>query len=204
MAAFSLLPQDRLQQFIDDFNQGTNSADSKVALGLINGHSVFVVSGIAESVAMFVKYVRQQCAPEGSDQSQLLYSQRKPKVQITYLNTTVPCHCSLLRSAAEEAYKHALLKGWLFDSVKLRLPVSSSTDGHDLRSDANLTKSLIESICILQVNWPAVISKADATHIVDFSPGTASPFAMMTHSLVQGAGVTVIPGGSLVADPHGQ
>ncbi|ORX67658.1 hypothetical protein DL89DRAFT_303911, partial [Linderina pennispora] len=33
MAAFSLLPQNRLQQFIDDFNQGTNSADSKVRIG---------------------------------------------------------------------------------------------------------------------------------------------------------------------------
>ncbi|KAI8318483.1 hypothetical protein GQ54DRAFT_237194, partial [Martensiomyces pterosporus] len=73
-----------LESFIAKFNSFQKNKHLSVFLSLVNAYDQFIVSGELKSVVQFVKLVRSKSAPLDEDQSHIPFSQRKPKVRVSY------------------------------------------------------------------------------------------------------------------------
>ncbi|KAJ2616190.1 fatty acid synthase alpha subunit Lsd1 [Coemansia sp. RSA 1365] len=189
----------KLEALLLDFNSSQPSEDKHVHLAVVNSYNQFVVSGTVRSTVKLVKLLRSHSARPDEDQSKVPFSKRKAVITTSYLNITVPFHCSLLEEVIPLAYEIAQEKQWTLATSDMRLPVCASNDGHDIRDKEDLTRYIIESICVLPVNWPHAISAHKTTHIVDFSVGGFSGFGQLAYKNVEGQGIPVICAGALVA-----
>ncbi|KAJ1958082.1 beta subunit of fatty acid synthetase, partial [Linderina pennispora] len=144
---------------VAEFNSSCVSPADHVYLALINSFDNFVVTGRLTIIIQFVQFVRQRCAEPGVDQSSTPFPLRKPAVGISYVNSSIVTHCPLLQGTADWIYTFVIEKGWVYKS--------QAGTGADL----DTTRMVINKVCILPVDWPAEVASADATHIVDFSPG---------------------------------
>ncbi|KAI8318722.1 hypothetical protein GQ54DRAFT_314238 [Martensiomyces pterosporus] len=68
-----------IESFIAEFNSCQRDKDLHVFLSLVNTYDQFIVSGELESIVQFVRFARSKSAPLDEDQSQVPFSQRKPK-----------------------------------------------------------------------------------------------------------------------------
>ncbi|KAJ1769664.1 fatty acid synthase alpha subunit Lsd1 [Coemansia sp. RSA 1843] len=186
------LTQEQLQRVIDQHNKQQREAAMYVYISLVNGAHFFVVSGVTSSVAQLVRRLGTTYDAKGTDQSRTNFSQRKPRVVTSYISINAPYHCRLLAHAAERAQKYAARKGWQLDAGEMRRAVRANDDGHDIRTEANLTHYLLESMCVLPVNWPLAVRSTGATHVVDFGPGGAAGFGDINFRILEGRGVPLI------------
>ncbi|ORX72734.1 hypothetical protein DL89DRAFT_264942 [Linderina pennispora] len=192
MVSIRGLAKPYVEQLIHRFNQCNSSPIDHVHIALINNRTHVVVGGVLESVICFVKFIREVCKSPKEDQSHIPVSQRKPVAMVDYLASSVICHSPLMRSVAKWVYPYVVSKGFLLEASGMQIPVSAGHDGHDLRNEESLTKALVDSMGEYTVDWPVVVKGVNATHIVDFSPGGFSIFALLTRSILEGSGTTVI------------
>ncbi|KAJ2550515.1 fatty acid synthase alpha subunit Lsd1, partial [Coemansia sp. RSA 1836] len=169
-----------------------------VHLSLTNCAKVFVVSGVVESIEAFVGLLCKEHDTKGVDQTRVSHSQRKTGVAVKYLSINAPYHCPLLTHAYEGACKYAARKGWVLEASSMLRPVRAGDDGHDIRSEgSSITRYLMQSMCVLPVNWPVAVGCAGITHVVDFGPGGVSGFGVLTQRILDGQGVSVVCAGAV-------
>ncbi|PIA19567.1 fatty acid synthase [Coemansia reversa NRRL 1564] len=190
--------KNKLEALLLDFNNSQPSKDKHVNLAVVNSYDQFVVSATVKSAVKLVEPLRSRSAKPDKDQSKVPFNKRKPVITTSYLNITVPYHCSLLEEVIPLAYKIAQEKQWTLATSDMRLPVCAGDDGRDICSEKDLTRYIIESICVLPVNWPQMIAAHKTTHIVDFGVGGFSGFGQLAYKNVEGRGIPVICAGALV------
>ncbi|KAJ1950171.1 fatty acid synthase alpha subunit Lsd1 [Linderina macrospora] len=193
------LPRSQMRKLVDKFNSKQPSRKKWVFLSLINTSQKSVISG---NVSVIVQFVRSLChisAWPDEDQSRIPFPHRKPYVLASYISMTAPYHSELLVDATVKQYAYAVEKGWVLNSSDMCFPVRAGNDAHDIRAEANLTKYLFESICVIPVNWLVAVTGTDSSHIIDFGPGGETGFGSLTFRNIKGRGVLVICAGSLTA-----
>ncbi|KAJ2052477.1 fatty acid synthase alpha subunit Lsd1, partial [Coemansia sp. S16] len=199
------LTKPALEELIVEFNSRQPLPAKHAFLAVTNTVDRFIVAGHINSAVGFVKFLRSESADPDKDQSRIPYSLRKPVISAQYTAITVPFHCPLLEPAADEAYAMAVEKGWVLCSEDMQIAVRAGDDGHDIRTEADLTLYLLRSILVLPVNWLQATRYPGTTHIVDFGPGGSSGFGVTAHKNNEGLGISVICVGALVSrssKPH--
>ncbi|KAJ2089404.1 fatty acid synthase alpha subunit Lsd1 [Coemansia sp. RSA 986] len=205
VARFKGISKHDLEQYLQSFNACIDAPSKHMYLAVVNTHDNFIVAGKVSSAAKFVKYLRSQSAKGDKDQSRLPFNKRRPAIATSYLGITVPYHCSLLKSTVQPMCDIAYEKSWILDAKDMRLPVRALDDAHDIRIEEDLTRYLLESMCVLQVDWPKVVNPHRITHIVDLGPGGIAGFGYLAYRNIEGSGVPVICIGALAsssAHPH--
>ncbi|KAJ2160105.1 fatty acid synthase alpha subunit Lsd1 [Coemansia sp. RSA 552] len=192
------IPKAALENLLAEFNGRFQADEAHVYLAITNTYDRFIIAGVTASVVQCVQFLRLQSASPDEDQSKMPFAKRKPVISTSYIGITAPYHCRLLEGTVDTMYGVAQRKGWVFSSSDMRLPVRAGDDGHDIRSEENLTRYLFESMCVLPVDFSVAISVPDVTHIVDFSAGGFSVFGQLAHRNVEGRGIPVICAGALV------
>ncbi|KAJ2344393.1 fatty acid synthase alpha subunit Lsd1, partial [Coemansia sp. RSA 2671] len=188
-----------LKRLIARFNSRQSSPAEHAYLAVTNTVDQFIVAIEISSAVNFVAFLRSESADPDLDQSRIPFPRRKPVIAVQYTTISAPYHCTLLQSAAEEAYTVAVKKGWVFCSEDMQIAVRASDDGHDIRTESNLTQYLFSSICVLPVDWLQATRHPGTTHIVDFGPGGLSGFGFIAYKNIEGMGIPVICAGALVS-----
>ncbi|KAJ2839672.1 fatty acid synthase alpha subunit Lsd1, partial [Coemansia sp. 'formosensis'] len=188
-----------LEQLIIKFNSRQPSVTKHAFLAVVNTVDQFVVSCEITSVAKLVAFLSSESANADKDQSRTPFPLRKPVFVVQYTTISAPYHCTLLESAAESAYAVAIEREWILRSEDMQIAVRASDDGHDIRTESNLTRYLFSAICVLPVNWPLATQYPGITHVVDFGPGGLSGFGFIAYKNIEGLGIPVICAGALVS-----
>ncbi|KAJ2052530.1 fatty acid synthase alpha subunit Lsd1 [Coemansia sp. S16] len=188
-----------LEKLITKFNSRQPSPAEHAFLAVANTVDKFTVASEISSAAKFVELLRSESADQDKDQSRIPYSLRKPVITSQYTTISVPYHCPLLQSAAEAAYAVAVEKEWVLRSEDMQIVVRASDDGHDIRTEADLTQYLFDSICVLPVDWPQATRYPGITHIIDFGPDGLSGFGLLAYKNIEGMGIPVVCAGALVS-----
>ncbi|KAJ2459216.1 fatty acid synthase alpha subunit Lsd1 [Coemansia sp. RSA 2424] len=188
-----------LEQLIAKFNSHQPFPAEHAYLAVVNTVDQFIVASKLLSAAKLVAFLRSESADPDTDQSRVPFSKRKPVIAVQFTTITAPYHCPLLEAAADEAYNIAVEKQWVLHVSGMQIAVRAGDDGHDIRSETDLTRYLFSSICVLPVDWPQATRCPGVTHIVDFGPGGLSGFGMMAYKNVEGMGIPVICAGALVS-----
>ncbi|KAJ2149607.1 fatty acid synthase alpha subunit Lsd1, partial [Coemansia sp. RSA 637] len=81
----------------------------------------------------------------------------------------------------------------------MQVCVRACDNGHDIRNEKDITHYLLQSMCVLPVNWPQAIAAPDVTHMVDFGPGGFDGFGQLAFKNVKGRGIPVICAGALLS-----
>ncbi|KAJ2470927.1 fatty acid synthase alpha subunit Lsd1, partial [Coemansia sp. RSA 2320] len=171
MVSVLKLSRAQIAEAISKHNAQQKTDKAMVHLSLTNGAKMFVVSGATESIKGFVRALYKEHDTGGADQTRVRHSQRKSGVSTKYLSINAPYHCPLLGHAVEGACRYASSKGWELDSRDMRRAVRAGDDGHDIRGVGNLSQYLLQSMCVLPVDWCKAAGMDGVTHIVDFGPG---------------------------------
>ncbi|KAJ2236758.1 fatty acid synthase alpha subunit Lsd1, partial [Coemansia sp. RSA 485] len=182
-----------LNKIIDDFNAGDSSC--RVQPAVANTVDRFVVAGKLEHAAKFARYAKALSAAPGEDQTKLPLALRKPVISVDFLGITAPYHCDLLKGPVEDMLALAQEKNWIFDALDMHIVVRSCSDGHDIRSESDLTAYLLQAMCVLPVDWPCAVTAPEITHDVYFGTDGLHGFARLTYSNIEGRGVPVICAG---------
>ncbi|ORX65709.1 hypothetical protein DL89DRAFT_286800 [Linderina pennispora] len=201
MVAVRGINRPTIDALIARFNQHSTRPTDCVFLAIINSHDSFVVTGRTTVVFQFMKMVRASYAHPDEDQSDIPPSLRRPVAPQGFLNINIVGHCELLQESANWVYPVIVDEGWGIAASDLNIAVYTGADAHDLRSETNATRTIVDELCIRLINWPASVSSVDATHFVDFSTGGFSVFSRLTHSVIHDKGTTIISATSLTADP---
>ncbi|KAJ2731707.1 fatty acid synthase alpha subunit Lsd1 [Coemansia sp. BCRC 34962] len=188
-----------LAELIARYNSRQLSSTERAYLAVVNTVDQFIVTIEMTSAVKFVKFLRSESADPDQDQSRIPYPKRKPAIAVQYTTISAPYHCTLLQPAAEKACTVAVEKGWVFRSEDMQIAVRASDDGHDIRTESDLTQYLFSAICVLPVDWPQATEHPGVTHIVDFGPGGLSGFGLLAYKNVEGMGIPVICAGALVS-----
>ncbi|KAJ2678474.1 fatty acid synthase alpha subunit Lsd1 [Coemansia spiralis] len=195
-----MLSVSRLRQSdVDKHIEATNRhlpADRQIALSLINGPRSFVVTGPAQSLYGLNLSLRKLKAAPGLDQNRVPFSQRKLQFSTRFLPITAPFHSEYLAAAPDAAMRDITANDWTFSATDLQTTVYSGDDGSDLRAEKDLTRKLVDSLCILPVDWTRATHAAGITHMVDFGPGGVSGIGGLTNRNKEGTGVRVVLAGA--------
>ncbi|KAJ2637948.1 fatty acid synthase alpha subunit Lsd1, partial [Coemansia sp. RSA 1286] len=193
----------QLTKIIDDFNAGQPASvaedSSRVQLAVANTVNRFIVAGQLEHAAKFARYAKLQSAEPEKDQSKLPLALRKPVISVDFLGITAPYHCDPLKGPVEDIHVIAQEKCWTFDSADLQFTVRSCDDGHDIRSESDLTAYLLQAMCVLPVDWPCAVTAPEITHAVYFGTDGLHGFARLTFNNIEGRGIPVICAGVVSA-----
>ncbi|KAJ2848841.1 fatty acid synthase alpha subunit Lsd1, partial [Coemansia brasiliensis] len=187
-----------LHSLIANFNCTRQSEDEHVHLAVVNSYDQFVVAGTVMSTVKLIRFLNEQSAASALDQSKIPFNLRRPVITASYVDITVPYHCELLLSSIDTIMAMAEEKGWTLDAADMQIPVRACDTGQYISGD--ITRYLIESICVLPVNWPQAIADPDITHLVDFGTGGFNGFGQLAFKNVEGSGISVICTGALI--PH--
>ncbi|KAJ2732821.1 fatty acid synthase alpha subunit Lsd1 [Coemansia sp. BCRC 34962] len=190
-----------LEQLLAKFNSRWSSPDDHAYLAVTNSYDRFLVASQAKSAVELAEFLRSESADADEDQSRIPFPKRKPVIAAQYTTISVPYHSILLERAAGETHTVAVEKGWVIRSEDMQIAVRAGDDGHDIRLEADLTRYLVDSICVLPVNWPQATQYPGITHIVDFGPGGLSGFGSIAYRSIEGMGVSIACTGVLVS--HG-
>lgn len=116
--------------------------NSQVGVSLHNGPRTFIVTGPPRALYGLVTNLRKIRAPNGSDQSKVESSKRKPVFSARFLVVSVPFHSQYLQDATDKVLED--LNGEeLWTSEGLQIPVHHTEDG---RSINWLSKALIRQL----------------------------------------------------------
>ncbi|KAI8324312.1 fatty acid synthase beta subunit, partial [Martensiomyces pterosporus] len=196
MLSVSRLRQSDVEKHIEATNRHL-PADRQVVLSLINGPRSFVITGPPQSLYGLNLSLRKLKAPSGLDQNRVPFSQRKLQFSTRFLPITAPFHSAYLSSAPEAVERDATANGWTLDASAIRIRALSGDDGCDLSAEKDLTRKLIDSLCLLPVDWPKATAMDGVTHMVDFGPGGVSGIGGLTNRNKEGTGVRVVLAGAL-------
>lgn len=187
------LSRDQLQLQIDLINSHLTEG-AKVEIALINGRRNFVVGGPPSSLVGLKAHLQALKAPEGLDQSRILFTQRKVEIVTRFLPVTVPFHSSYLKDAASYIDKDLQLHGVTLKSSDLMTSVYHTGTGEDLATlpSADLVPRLVRMITEEKVDWPKATVLPGATHILDFGPGGPSGVGALQSRNKEGEGARVI------------
>ncbi|KAJ2459202.1 fatty acid synthase alpha subunit Lsd1, partial [Coemansia sp. RSA 2424] len=188
-----------LEQLIVKFNSRQPSPAEHAFLAVVNTADRFIVASEVTSAAKFVAFLHSESADPDADQSRIPFSKRRPVIAVQFTTITAPYHCPLLETAADEAYAIAVEKQWVLHASDMQIAVRAGDDGHDIRTEADLTMHLLRSMLVLLVDWLQATRCPGVTHIVDFGPGGLSGFGMIAYKNVEGMGIPVICAGALVS-----
>ena len=185
----------QLQKYIESVN-GFLEPHQRVAVGLINGRTNFVVTGPKLSLCALTANLRKVKAKPGLDQDKIAFSSRKPEFTTRFLPITAPFHSSHLAEAVKVASKD--LETINIGPNDLKAAVYNSRTGEDLRTskEANIVPQLIHMIHSEMDDWPESTVFPNATHVLDFGPGEMSGVGPLTHRNKEGTGMRVILAGT--------
>ncbi|KAJ2559455.1 fatty acid synthase alpha subunit Lsd1, partial [Coemansia sp. RSA 1822] len=192
MALVQGISQPILEQHMHAFNSHYDSPTEHAYIAVCNSPSQFIVAGVTLAVAKFAAYLCSHSALADKDQSRVPYSKREPVIRITYLQISSPYHCDLLDKLVDPIYNIVQGKQWMLKASDMQVCVRACDDGHDIRSEEDITKYLLQSMCVLPVNWPQAVAAPDVTHMVDFGPGGFDGFGRLAFKNVEGRGIPVI------------
>ncbi|KAI0468366.1 enoyl reductase domain of FAS1 [Xylaria cf. heliscus] len=190
--------REHLERFIDTNNKHLRKHE-QIYLSLINGLKDHVVAGPPRSLQGLISSLAQISVGNGTDQSRIPYSKRKPVILFQYLPISSPFHSPYLQAAAERI-KYQMGKSWPETATisSLRIPVYHTKNGADMRilyePKAEITGLIVDAVTTDIVDWPKtlrVCGKRIASHIITLGPGR---FSDMVHKTVDGYGVRVIDG----------
>ncbi|KAJ2398450.1 fatty acid synthase alpha subunit Lsd1 [Coemansia sp. RSA 2603] len=201
MLSISRLRQSEVEKHIEATNRHL-PADRQIALSLINGPRSFVVTGPPQSLYGLNLSLRKLKAPSGLDQNRVPFSQRKLQFSTRFLPITGPFHSEYLAAAPENAMRDILANDWQLHASDLRIPVISGDDGSNMKDEKDLTRKLVDSLCILPVDWIKATAVDGITHVVDFGPGGVSGIGGLTNRNKEGTGVRAILAGALESNNH--
>ncbi|KAJ1823116.1 fatty acid synthase alpha subunit Lsd1, partial [Coemansia sp. RSA 2599] len=196
MLSIARLRQSEVEKHIEATNRHLPS-DRQIALSLINGPRSFVITGPPQSLYGLNLRLRKLKAPAGLDQNRVPFSQRKLQFSTRFLPITGPFHSEYMSAAPENAMRDIVANGWELHASDLRIAVISGDDGSDLREEKDLSRKLVDSLCILPVDWIKATAVEGITHFVDFGPGGVSGIGGLTNRNKEGTGVRVILAGAL-------
>ncbi|KAJ1958568.1 fatty acid synthase alpha subunit Lsd1 [Linderina pennispora] len=202
MVSIRGVPLPALEKLIAQFNSCCLSPTDHVYLALINTYDLCVVTGRLKVVMQFVPFLRQRCAEPSADQSNIPFSQRKPMADISYVNSSVVTHCRLLQSTGDWLPGFVTERDWSYNCGDTQVIPPVKVNGVDISSGVDLDEMVAHIICTRRFDWPSTLKGADATHIVDFSPGGFGAFARLARGIVDGSGVNIISCSSLIAHKH--
>ncbi|KAJ2909666.1 fatty acid synthase alpha subunit Lsd1, partial [Coemansia aciculifera] len=171
----------------------------RMFITVVNTSEHFIVTGHINSAVKFTELLRNESADPDEDQARTPFAKRKPVIAVHFTTISVPYHCPLLKSAADKAYATAVEKQWILHATDMQIAVYASDDGHDIRTEVDLTLYLLQSMLVLPVDWPLATRSPGVTHIVDFGPGGLSGFGSLAYKNVEGMGIPVICAGALVS-----
>ncbi|KAJ1934321.1 fatty acid synthase alpha subunit Lsd1, partial [Linderina macrospora] len=199
MVSIQGVSRDGLEKLIALFNSNHSQPTDYVYLALINSFDMFVVTGRLNVVVQFVHFIRQHCATPGTDQSSIPFAQRKHMVNISYVNSSIVTHCALQQNSVDWIGKLDDKKNWSYNCGDTQEIPSVMVNGIDISSGINLDEMVARVLFTDLFDWPKTLKGADATHIVDFSPGGFSAFARLARGIVDGSGINIISCSSLLA-----
>lgn len=168
---------------------GNLQPQQHVHIALVNSKDNIVIAGPPKSLRGLNLYLRRIKAPEGTDQSRLLFKQRRPVIDHQFLPISAPFHSPYLNDATARIL--ASLSHRKLPSTDLRVPLYHTRTGEDLsRSESSdITETLIRMVTVDRVNWPKTISHMTDSYVLDFGPGG---IGVLIHKLLRGAGTRVI------------
>ncbi|KAJ2180510.1 fatty acid synthase alpha subunit Lsd1, partial [Coemansia sp. RSA 551] len=193
------IPQPDLEHHMHVFNSRYDTPTKHAYLAVCNSTSQFIITGITLAVAKFAAYLCLQSALANEDQSRVPYFKRKPVIRITYLQISSPYHCDLLNQFVDPIYNIVQEKQWMLKTSDMQVCVRACDDGHDIRTEEDITRYIIKSICVLPVNWLQAVAAPDVAHMVDFGPGGFDGFGRLAFKNVEGCGIPVICAGALLS-----
>ncbi|KAJ2190938.1 fatty acid synthase alpha subunit Lsd1 [Coemansia sp. RSA 532] len=193
------ITQPVLEQHMHAFNGRYDTPIEHAYLAVCNSTSQFIITGITLAVAKFAAYLCLQSALADEDQSRVPYSKRKPVIRITYLQISSPYHCDLLNQFVDPIYNIVQEKQWMLKTSDMQVCVRACDNDHDICNEKDITHYLLQSMCVLPVNWPQAIAAPDVTHMVDFGPGGFDGFGQLAFKNVEGRGIPVICAGALLS-----
>ncbi|KAJ2208115.1 fatty acid synthase alpha subunit Lsd1 [Coemansia sp. RSA 521] len=193
------ITQPVLEQHMHAFNGRYDTPTEHAYLAVCNSTSQFIITGVTLAVAKFAAYLCSQSALVDEDQSRVPYSKRKPVIRITYLQISSPYHCDLLGKCVDPIYNIVQEKQWMLKTSDMQVCVRACDNDHDICNEKDITHYLLQSMCVLPVNWPQAIAAPDVTHMVDFGPGGFDGFGQLAFKNVEGRGIPVICAGALLS-----
>jgi fatty acid synthase subunit alpha len=103
--------------------------NSQISVSLHYGPRNFIVTGQPRALYGLVANLRKIRAPNGSDQSKVEFSKRKPVFSLRFLVVGVPFHSQYLRDAADKVVYQDLHSEELWTAEGLQIPVYNTEDG---------------------------------------------------------------------------
>ncbi|KAJ2395680.1 fatty acid synthase alpha subunit Lsd1, partial [Coemansia sp. RSA 2559] len=200
MVSVQGMSKQALEAYVLTFNKSQRTTAEHVYLAIINAFDNSVVAGELSSVANFVSFLHSQSAQPNEDQTRVPFNKRRPVITTNYLKITAPYHCILLQPSIGPMCEIAREKQWELDPAAMQLPVRALDGGQDIRRQTDLTRYVLESVCVLQVNWPRAVDPRGTTHIVDFGPGGTTGFGYLAYRNIEGSGIPVICAGALAVN----
>ncbi|PVU94326.1 hypothetical protein BB561_002640 [Smittium simulii] len=196
MVVVASLEREQVEKHLEATNKHLPE-DRKISISLINGPRIHVLSGPPQSLYGMNLMLRKIKEPAGLDQNRVPFSQRKLRFSTRFLPITLPFHSKYLHEVPDLVINDLHKLNYSFETKNIQVSVFSTDNGSDLRQSANLTRELVELICLRPVDWPTATSTKDITHMVDFGPGGISGVGFLTHRNKEGTGVRIILAGVL-------
>jgi fatty acid synthase subunit beta len=103
--------------------------NSQIGVSLHNGPCNFIITGPPRALYGLVADLRKIRAPNGSDQSKVEFSKRKPVFSRRFLVVGVPFHSQYLQDAADKVINQDLNGEELWTAEGLQIPVYHTEDG---------------------------------------------------------------------------
>ena len=161
-----------VQELLDESNRHLLD-DEKLYVSLINARDNIIVAGQPKSLYSLNTRLREMKAAEGSDQSRIVFNQRKPFIRQQFLPMSSFFHCPL----SDKATPFVLQK---LESLSLcgedfGIGVYHTCTGQDLRTygKRDVIACLVRMITADLVDWPSTMQMGKNQKFVDFGPGRA-------------------------------
>jgi fatty acid synthase subunit alpha len=103
--------------------------NSQIGVSLHNGPRNFIITGPPRALYGLVANLRKIRAANGSDQSTVEFSKRKPVFSARFLVVGVPFHSQYLRDATDKVIDEDLNGEELWTAEGLQIPVYHTEDG---------------------------------------------------------------------------
>ena len=169
-------------------------SEEQVSIALVNSMDNFILAGPPKSLLGVNRHLQKEKAPEGMDQSRVLFNKRKPIVHNQFLPISAPFHTPLLENATARIL--AALAHVKLPTAKLRAPVFHTATATDISriDSSDLTETLVRMVTVEKVDWPKTMSHMNDSFVLDFGPGH---IGRLVNEIKQGSGTRVIMASAL-------
>ena len=168
--------------------------EEQASVALINSKDNIVVAGPPKSLRGVNLHLRKLKASEGTDQSRIVFTKRKPIIGHEFLPISAPFHSPHLENATARIL--AALSARKLPARDLGVPIYHTRTGHDIsRMDSSdVTESLVRMVTVEAVDWPRATSHMERSYVLDFGPGS---IGTLVHKIREGTGTRVIMASTL-------